>query len=399
MRTLSYEIIVNIARFLEPKDLRSFSFSGRTYMPLCKDEYLFRMLYDRDYRKYCKEYNPLLESISSWKKLYTTLHVNKTHMIITMQKYFGYKKEEPNIRKSLFHVTASSSIDDTERPNTFVDFGYQEEQIIETNKKTLRFKPDSTRVLAIRHMNLAHQVYKVDQELGRRGEMAYTTGPPDEDHLRFLKEGICLWNEKTETYHMIYPYQAYKILFEECKSQVIHEHTARMDELRDFFQQIISITYKISKKEEEKGVIKEQEEKGEIKEETVYVEESMFKNLFHECDLDVFEHLCAEGVLQVTCARKPKWTYSSDMCIYSADEYDQKQQKHTEINCKNKAVSKGYCEKHDKPHPPHLQKHHRKQREKLRNSEYANYIEKLLPKTLILKEVILSQLSYNVILE
>lgn len=398
MRTLSYEVVINIARFLEPKDLRSLSFSGRAYMPICRDEYLFRMLYDRDYKKYCQDFSPLLENISSWKKLYTTLHINKIQMIVTMQKYFGFKKDDTINRKKIFYVTTNGIIEDRDGSHTFVDYGYQEEHIVETGKKTLRFNPDMNKVLAIRHMNLAHQVFKVDQELGRRGDTPYMKGPPGDEHIRFLEEGVCLWREKDETYRLIYPYQAIKLIFEECKFAVTNQYMSKVESLREFFQQIISISYKISKKNM-KEIIKGEnmkEGKGES-EEIICVGENLFRGLFEEYDLHVFEHTCDEGILQVTCSRKPRWTYNMDMCVYSAHEYDQKQQKHVEINCKNKSVKKGYCEEHTKPYGHSLQKYHRKQREKLRNEEYINYIEKPLPKILTLKEAILTQHTYTIL--
>ena len=65
MKTLSYEMIVNVAKFLEMKDLVSFSSCGKAYMELCRDDFLYRILYGRDFAKYCPQFSPVLENISS----------------------------------------------------------------------------------------------------------------------------------------------------------------------------------------------------------------------------------------------------------------------------------------------------------------------------------------------
>lgn len=91
MKSLPYETIVNIARFLPVVDVVCLSSCGKAFGDLCRDDFLFHILYERDYKKYAENFSPVPEDISSWKKLYTILHINKEYMINTMRKYYGFK--------------------------------------------------------------------------------------------------------------------------------------------------------------------------------------------------------------------------------------------------------------------------------------------------------------------
>ena len=378
MKTLSYEVIVNIAKFLSPPDLKSLSFCSKTYMPLCKDDFLFRILYERDFRKYAKDFFPLLANISSWKNLYTVLYVNKNHMIRVMKSHYGYKMVHVK-NKKIFLVTINGEHDETEFPQTYLDHGYHEDSIIDS-RKWLRFNPDLSKVLSIRHMNLAHQVYKLDQELGRRGDSPYLKGPPDGENIRFLSEGLAFWNEKTEAYNLVYPYSSIKEIFEECRDETTYSHNVKMEELREYFQQIISLTYNV-----------------QYNDAVAVVEESVLKNLFLEYDYDPFEHLCVGNTLSITCNRSPKWTYTDNMCIFHSNDYNSKKQEHIEINCKQAMVERGFCKEHNTAKNHHMKKYHRKQRQKLRNIEYINYESKSLPEFLKVKDFTLTQVTCEVL--
>ena len=396
MRNISYEIIVNIAKFLCPKDIVSFSHCGKNYMNLCRDDFLFRILYFRDFEKYCKEFIPKYEYIISWKKLYTILYVNREIMLSEMREYYHLEKisSSSGTKKDKLFVTVNDIQHDSDISSTFVDYGYSEESLIETNKKTLRFKPNTEQILKISHMNLAHQIYKIDNELGRRAlDDPYIKGPPQDVHYRFLYEGVCFWHKNSEMYHLVYPKDAFSTIFKECEERVIDVYLEKLNEINDFLQQIVSLTYTIETKSENLLEIEKDIEKRETKSENlgeIIITDEELNKLFQPYDLSAFEFLCKENILYVTCNRFPDWKYKPNMCIFHSREYDQNTKKIVETNCKNLATRKEFCEEHKVDHY-YIKKQHRKIRQKLCNEEYINYKEKILPKTLQYKNIIFTE--------
>lgn len=97
--------------------------------------------------------------------------------------------------------------------------GETEKPIVLTDRKTLRFGPSTGKVLALRHVNLPRQVYK----FGKRIRIPYGKCSPQRE-LRFLEEGVCLWNEKTETYRLIYPFDSIRSIFNECKQETTTQY-------------------------------------------------------------------------------------------------------------------------------------------------------------------------------
>ena len=377
MKTLSYEMIVNVAKFLEMRDLVSFSSCGKTYMELCRDDFLYRILYGRDFAKYCLQFSPVLENISSWKKLYSILWINKRYMVQVMEKHFGLRKEPIKHNKNILTATLNENDDDPEMITTYVFFGYIEIPLVLGNKKKLKFTPDVGQILGLRHLNLAHQVYKLDQELGRRTENPYLKGPPQGEHMRFLEEGVSFWNEKKEMYCLVYPFPAIRAIFDECKAQVTFQYENKLEDQRLLLSQVLSFTYSLEK------------------EEGIEVDEISLKNFFKNYDLEVTEHVLVTNTLYVTCNRKPNWSYTDDMCIFHSNTYDAKIGKAIEFICKEKATpGKEYCPSHKTPtHHVYLRKSHRRHRSKLRNEEYINYLPKILPTSFSIDGIHFSQTS------
>lgn len=75
---------------------------------------------------------------------------------------------------------------------------------------------------------------------------SYGTGPPHKEFNILVFEGICSWIPSLQVYRLIYPMSALRLLFEECKKNVLAEHETQLKKAREQLAMKAILHYKLT---------------------------------------------------------------------------------------------------------------------------------------------------------
>ena len=354
------DILLHIASFIQPSDIRALSLVNRSFAFLANDERLFCALYKRDYVPYIrmttqediemnislandklcyeftsKEYvrrrldetslsNESVQSFQdlsqytrnndeswSWKSFYTVLFETEKAMLQKMRKLLGFHTSA--------EVTKSPSISYTFLFTGIFDETMSFHHIIYSKcmvkGRSINFMPDYIdRFFHIKakHLDFAHQILMLRSEIEVDGndtifDDVFTPDKPPKGMWNCISEGIVRWNKALRRHVLVYPLSAVRLIFHKCRSRALREHEEAAELTQAFLKQIVTITY----------LIKCSMKLGSLSQIMTALVAQLTQNELETTAVNNIQLLGDSSALliTVTCKRQPEWKSREGICL------------------------------------------------------------------------------------
>lgn len=344
---LPYEMTLNVCKFLAMPDIRALSLTSSGLSRVRSDESLFQKLYQRDFaylvrptteaemativantkpkyqmhmQKRLQETNITQEEAKrllnfsqtpswssegrTWKALYTVLYNTRRTMLSHMRTKLALQKHPLQLHGGQCFMSYTRDLPDESIEVAFSTFISRLPLA-----HSLKFTPDYYFVLPqvkAKHLDLAHQIFCINNELGRRDEddPDRASQIPQSGTFCCVSEGLVWWNIESQKYELVYPISSLRPIFYQCKEQALQESRVKSEIIKAVLGQKVVITYEIHN--------------SDLFHQGVDHVLSEIQCWLDDCEVTTEDFTLEGQHLSLTCSRAPKWKYKDGQCVSSS---------------------------------------------------------------------------------
>jgi hypothetical protein len=237
MDCLPDDIILHIAGFFYPIELKNLMLVNRQFRDLIDSERFFCMLYWREVKLWDETWKFSLPEEWTWKKVYLWLFKIKRQMISAMYAHMGliYKYEFRPDNQSICFPTSSENIDDLDLKEKGKIIIFPMRIVYGFNDRS-EFQPDFSSIFTIEDMNYFYKTGKCK---------GFRVGRYNADKLArkkiLLREGICIWNG--QNYNPIFSIDGLRQIFFWYRILIRDEYEMKLEKAMSLLNEEYTLEY------------------------------------------------------------------------------------------------------------------------------------------------------------
>jgi hypothetical protein len=236
----------------------------------------------------------------TWKRVYSILNQVRQVMQYQLALFFGLSIDHPDCGDDysayqFMYLVESSCTHAGDIYRALV--GKDREQ----------FEPDHLSKTD-KHLHLAELTITRQLELvGDTDANALKKGSPFLPRLICIFEGICVWSDEDQKYHLIVPMSSLRSLYHECRDLVTTAFEAKEDALKNFLDQVIILRYEYQACCD---IITDNSTVTKQLHRAMKGHDLQIVNLqYHELKLPKSNDTKKKNIVELTCIRVPKWKH------------------------------------------------------------------------------------------